>query len=112
MPLRTTQNHPPITNRKYNLDDIQESRSLVEHVCFRPNLHTPSGSLEEVYSFLNALTHSAIETEKSQAKTAIAWLHSRAEFRNSEINFDRVRQKHGTDSEVIQMLLETLRSQD
>ncbi len=92
----------------YTLDDIVKVESLTKYVCFRPRLLTATGSVEEVYSFINALILVRHDAETSVAKAAIAWLISHAAFKDGNLSFDSLRTKYGSDANAIGELLREL----
>lgn len=86
----------------YSEDDFAPKLTLVEHVCWWPNIHTPTGSLEEVYSFINALKQS--KDDYSQAKAAIDWFLRHAACKDSKLSFDKARAIFGSDAEALNAL--------
>ena len=93
---------------EYRLEEIVEITSLTEVACLRPRLHTATGSIEEVYSFINALTFAKLEAESKVAKAAVAWLLRNAELIESKLNFDELRSKFGSDAEALCVLVREL----
>ncbi len=95
-------------DEEYTLEDIAETESLTKYVCLRPQLHTATGSLEEVYSFIDALTFVKHDPETIVAKAAVAWLTRHAELKEAKLNFDTLRKTYGSDAEALRVLLQEL----
>ncbi len=95
-------------DEEYTLEDIVETQSLTKHVCLRPQLYTATGSLEEIYGFINALTFAKHDAEAIVAKAAVAWLIRHAELKEAKLNFDTLRKTHGSDADALCVLLREL----
>lgn len=95
-------------DEEYTLEDIVETESLTKYICLRPLLHTATGSLEEVYSFINALTFVKHSPESIVAKAAVAWLTRHAELKESKLHFDTLRKTYGSDADALGALLREL----
>jgi hypothetical protein len=93
---------------EYTLEDVVTIKSLTKYVCMRPQLHTPTGSIEEVYSFVNALTFNKDDAEIIVAKAAVAWLIRHAELKEAKLNFDSLRKTQGSDADALCALLREL----
>lgn len=95
-------------DEEYTLEDILLTESLTKYICLRPQLHTATGSLEEVYSFINAMTFAKHDAETLVAKAAVAWLIRHAEFKEAKLNFDTLRKTYGSDTDALCVLLREL----
>ncbi|MCB0079832.1 MAG: hypothetical protein KDE47_02830 [Caldilineaceae bacterium] len=95
-------------DEEYTLKHLVETESLTKYICLRPQLHTATGSLEEVYSFINALTIAQHDGEAIVAKAAVAWLIRHAEFKEAKLNFDTLRRTYGSDTDALCVLLRVL----
>ena len=85
---------------------IVETKTLIEHVCYRPGLYTINSKLEEVYSFINGIKHSKTsDEEKEQAKIAIGWFHNQM----NGYSMDLIRETYKSDEEAILALQKKLK---